>query len=890
LTEPLFTVISPVYNVAPYLAEYFESLETQTLGLDRLDIILIDDGSSDESLVMCEEFGARHPANVRVLHKENGGQASARNLGLTLARAQWITFPDPDDVLSDNFFEAVHEYMNRPESARTVLFAGHIILWDEKTGRRTDKHATGFRFATGNSTTNLEGKPNFVHGNAVMSFFKREVIESAGLRFEETLRTRFEDGSFISQYLLHAGEPVLGLIADAFYYYRRRAQGNSTNQTAGTDPRTYTDVPKYGYLAVLALARKMHGRVPRWLQWLVIYDILWLFKSDVATKIPTRSLPADVLATFHENLREVMSYMEEESPLGFDMMAVPTWTKEALAHGYDDAPYLSPVRIGPPDPSRNLIQIRYRFSGPLPDEALLIRGTRVTPRYAKTQTLDVLGRTLLRERSLWVSSLGVIRFELDGKIQRFEGKELPGSAYKFRRSEIEASEREAAVAKVPALFRRVQEPTRARAGRTARHWLRLARRATRRNSVYDFLLAIALRLPGIRQEYAGAWALIDSEFQANDSAEELYRWIRQNKPETKIRFILSKQSGDWARLKDDGFTLVEYGSYRWKILMLLARHVISSHADLYISNPLPLGRYGPPPWKLSFLQHGVIKGDLSTWLNRKNLAFFVTSTEAEYRYIAGESPYKFGPKEVHLTGLPRHDSLLRKSQAVPAAEVKYLLVAPTWRQYLAGNFIKGSVREQNEQFMESEYATAWQELLQSEDLRRTAEENGLKIVFMPHPNIQPYLSSFDVPNWVETRMYANVDVQDVMCRSAVMITDYSSIAFNMAYLHRPVIYFQFDRARYEAEHTEGKGYYDYATHGFGPVESDEAGVVASLGSLFSSPDFAKRFAERAEEAFPVRDGRNAERVYNRIRELDEPLTFEEATVPAPLDSWEEHRL
>lgn len=889
MTEPLFTVISPVYNVAPYLSEYFESLEAQTLGLDRLDVILVDDGSKDDSLALCEEFAAKHPGHVRVLHKENGGQASARNLGLELARGPWIVFPDPDDVLSDNFFEAIHNYMSLPESSNTALFAGHIILWDEKTNKRADKHATSFRFATGNSTTDLEGKPNFVHGNAVMSFFKRDVIASAGLRFEEKLRTRFEDGSFISQYLLNAGEPILGLVADALYFYRRRAEGNSTNQTAGTDARTYTDVPEYGYLAVLELARKKNGRVPRWLQWLIVYDVLWLFKSDVATKIPTRSLPADVLATFHDHLRNVMSYIERESPLGFDMMAVPAWTREALAYGYDEAPYVGSVHMGPPDSERNLIRIRYRFTGPQPNEAVYVRGKKVKPRYAKTQTLDVLGRTLMKERHLWVTSLGVIRFELDGRIQRFSGKELPGSAYKLRRREIEATQHELAVDKVPALFRRIQEPTRQRLGRTARTLLRSTRRAIRKRSIYDLILAAAVRLPSIRASYAGAWALMDSEMQANDSAEELYRWIRDNRPETKICFILSKNSGDWDRLKQDGFHLVEYGSYRWKLLVLLARHMISSHADVYISNPLPVGRYGPPPWKLSFLQHGVIKGDLSTWLNRKDLAFFVTSTEAEYRYISGESPYKFGRKEVRLTGLPRHDSLLRKSQTIPDDEVNQVLIAPTWRQYLAGNFIKGSVRERNEQFMDSDYARAWQDLLLSDGLRQAAEKHGLKLVFMPHPNIQPYLSSFEVPDWVETRMYANVDVQDVMCRSAVMITDYSSIAFNMAYLHRPVVYYQFDRSRYEAEHTEGKGYYEYETHGFGPVETNEQGVAASLDALFSSIEVATRYSARAEEAFPVRDGRNAERVYNGIAELDKPVSFAEGSVEAPADTWESYR-
>ncbi|SDK52278.1 CDP-glycerol glycerophosphotransferase, TagB/SpsB family [Cryobacterium psychrotolerans] len=888
MTAPLFSVISPVYNVGRYLEEYCQSLENQTIGIENLEVILVDDGSTDDSLELLQSFAARYPHNVRVVHKENGGQASARNAGIILATAPWVCFPDPDDVLSPNYFESMRDYMKEPGSAETALFAGRVIIWDEATGKRSDSHPTSFRFRFGNSTTDLTAKPNFIHGNATVSAFKREVIVASGLRFDERLRTRFEDAGFIAEYLLVFDKPILGLVKDSRYFYRRRSDGSSTLQGSHSDARSYVDVPQFGHLYVLKLAQELRGEVPRWLQWFIIYDIVWMFKADLAAKEPTRALAPEVLSAFHRSVAEIMTYIEPESVLGFDMMAVPRWMREALAFGYSELDYVGPVYIGPTDAARDLIQICYRFSGHERAETIWVKGKKVQAHHAKTQPLDVLGRTVLRERKLWVSSLGAIRFELDGKLQPFITSESSNSAHKFRREQILRAERFRKTSGIPMRFRQVEGRMSTLMLERVKGWLSVRKRALRKAHRQDVLLGAILRLMPVRRAYAGAWALLDREFQANDSAEELYRWVRANKPQVKLRFVLRKGTADWARLKGDGFKLVDYGSYRWKVLMLLAEHVVSSHIDAYISNPLPSQRYGRPQWKLTFLQHGIIKGDISPWLNTKNIDVFVTSTEDEYRYISGESVYKFGPKEVRLTGLPRHDALLAKSGALRDSEVTQILIAPTWRKYLAGRVLgaDSSVREANTEFMQSEYAQAWQELVQSEELRQFAAGNGLKIVFMPHPNIQPHLGEFAIPHWVETKLYGNIDVQDVVSRSAVMITDFSSIAFNMAYLYRPVVYYQFDTARYEAEHIEGKGYYDYPTHGFGPVVPDVNGVMGGLRSLWNDREFAGGYADRAKRTFPVRDGRNSERVFKAISDLNRPVSFARGSKPAAADSWE----
>lgn len=884
MSERLFSVISPVYNVARYLDDYFASLEAQTIGVERLEIILVDDGSTDESLAMCREFATRHQANVHVLHQANAGQAAARNAGLALATSPWVTFPDPDDALSDNYFADIDEFMRRPRSRDTALFASHLINWYESTGKLSDTHPTSFRFKIGSSTTNLLGKPNFIHGSAPISFFRRDIIAEHALIFPEQLRTKFEDTKFLFDYLLSVDQPILGLVDSARYHYRRRADNSSTLQTSTVDPRSYTDVPVHGFLPLLRRAQELHGEVPRWLQWFLIYDLAWWLRADIARNAVTRALPSDVLETFQRSMTEVMTYIEPDSVRAFDMMDTPQWMREAMAHGFSAEPYVGPVHISAVDESRGLVQLRYRYTGDAPSETIHVRGSEVPPYIAKTRRIELLGTTLLRERTLWTSSQGVLRLDLNGRMQPLALWETHASEFKARTSEHEAVAQRTRN-RVPKKFRQIDERLSTRVTAQLKARVLAIRRAFRKQTLEDRLLVGLLRFPLVRRAYAGAWVLMDRDTAADDNAEHLYRWIRENKPHIKMRFVIRRETPDWRRLKDDGFRLVDYGSYRWKLLMLLAGHLLSSHADHYVVSPLPAHRYGPPQWKFTFLQHGITKGDLSGWLNAKSIDLFVCGTEAEYGYITGDSPYKFSRKEVRLTGFPRHDTLLAKGRAITGEDVNQILIAPTWRESLAGTTLAGgSTRELNQEFMSSDYATSWQAVLRSEALRDFAESSGLQVVFMPHPNIQPYLSQFEIPAWVQTRRYGEMDIQDVLCRSAVMITDYSSLAFDMAYLERPVVYFQFDHDHYRAGHTEGEGYFSYGEDGFGPVASDVGDVVKALDSLWSTPDVAATYAERARQTFPVCDGKNSARVFRAVTDLDRPLTFKQASQPAPADT------
>ncbi|MBR6123665.1 glycosyltransferase family 2 protein [Candidatus Saccharibacteria bacterium] len=100
--QPLVSIIIPVYNVELYLDRCINSVLAQTY--KNIEVILIDDGSSDNSSVMCDNFAASD-ARIIVVHKENGGQSDARNVGLDLCKGDYISFVDSDDWIAINYIE-----------------------------------------------------------------------------------------------------------------------------------------------------------------------------------------------------------------------------------------------------------------------------------------------------------------------------------------------------------------------------------------------------------------------------------------------------------------------------------------------------------------------------------------------------------------------------------------------------------------------------------------------------------------------------------------------------------------------------------------------------------------------------------------------------------------
>jgi CDP-glycerol glycerophosphotransferase (TagB/SpsB family) len=134
--------------------------------------------------------------------------------------------------------------------------------------------------------------------------------------------------------------------------------------------------------------------------------------------------------------------------------------------------------------------------------------------------------------------------------------------------------------------------------------------------------------------------------------------------------------------------------------------------------------------------------------------------------------------------------------------------------------------------------------------------------------MQPYIKEFQtVSPRIKIAEFKKYDVQTLLKESAFLVTDYSSIFFDFAYMQKPLAYYQFDFDKFTKEHYK-QGYFDYNTAGFGPVFKTESELVEYLVKKITD-GFAQDdcYKARCKDFFPLRDQNNCQRIFEEIAKL-----------------------
>jgi CDP-glycerol glycerophosphotransferase (TagB/SpsB family) len=185
---------------------------------------------------------------------------------------------------------------------------------------------------------------------------------------------------------------------------------------------------------------------------------------------------------------------------------------------------------------------------------------------------------------------------------------------------------------------------------------------------------------------------------------------------------------------------------------------------------------------------------------------------------------------------------------------------PTWRGYLK------SLKK--DELVTSQYFSEWNRVLTNERLAAFLEAENIDLIFYPHYEMQPHLAYFQSRSpRIKIADFANYDVQSLLKESAFLITDYSSVFFDFAYMRKPTAYYQFDQETFFSKHYQ-KGYFDYEKNGFGPVAKDMSTLIEII--MEQGKDLSKIkdvYYERCKEFFPLRDANNCERIFQEIERL-----------------------
>lgn len=242
--SPYISVIIPVYNVEKYLAKCLESVINQTLG--EIEIICVNDGSTDNSLQILEDF-ALNDQRIKIINIENGGQGAARNIGMQYARGQYISFIDSDDWIDLNMYEKLYENAITLNS-EIVMCA--IRLFDESTFEfKYDPYFTlgYFHESYDNRVFNHIETKNFffkISVTPVNKLYESHFLHEINAKFPEDLI--FEDSPFF--YYIYLNARRVSLVRDFLYNYRV----NRFNSTISKSNIKFIDI-----IEILKLTRKI---------------------------------------------------------------------------------------------------------------------------------------------------------------------------------------------------------------------------------------------------------------------------------------------------------------------------------------------------------------------------------------------------------------------------------------------------------------------------------------------------------------------------------------------------------------------------------------------------------------------------------------------------------
>ena len=217
--EFLFSVIISIYNTGRYLNESIESILKQTFNPKKIQIILVNDGSIDETDDICLKYKEKYKENIIYIKLDHGGVSRARNFGIKYAKGKYINFLDADDKWDNKAFKYVSLFFKM--YSRVNIVSCRLIFFEGKHGN----HPLDYKFYK-TRIVNLLNEYNCIQLSSSSSFFRYSFIKNK--KFKEGVLTG-EDTRFINNLLLL--NPILGIIKEAIYNYRKRADSTSTVKT-----------------------------------------------------------------------------------------------------------------------------------------------------------------------------------------------------------------------------------------------------------------------------------------------------------------------------------------------------------------------------------------------------------------------------------------------------------------------------------------------------------------------------------------------------------------------------------------------------------------------------------------------------------------------------------
>lgn len=347
---------------------------------------------------------------------------------------------------------------------------------------------------------------------------------------------------------------------------------------------------------------------------------------------------------------------------------------------------------------------------------------------------------------------------------------------------------------------------------------------------------------------------------AQDNGFYFFRYCMEKLPpdmHKHVYFILDKNSEQWPVLQKYQKQVIPFMSFRHIFYMLIADLYIASDArtHAYIWKPIPnllsreINRHD-----IFFLQHGVTALKRVDHIFGKNgftpMTYFAVTSHAEQNIVIEN--FGYDKEHAPVVGFTRWDVLENKADI----NNKKILIMPTWRSWL---------EDKNDDFFcKSTYYKTYMSLLQNQELISFLKESRTKMIFYIHPKLREFIKNFHTPcPQIELIPFGKRPLNQLIMECSMLITDYSSVCWDVYYLGKPVLFYQFDLELYEE--TNGS-YIDMKHDLFGDRCTEEKQLIALIKE-YTKNNFKEKtiYSNMRKEYFSYHDQNNGKRTYDYIK-------------------------
>ena len=880
-----FSVIMAIYNTGRFLDESIGSLLNQTIGYQEIQIILVNDGSNDNTEEICLKYQKSFKNNIIYIKIEHGGVSKARNIGMKWAKGKYINFLDPDDLWD---FQAFHYILLFFRLNKNINFVTGRLKFFEAIN---DYHPLDYKFYK-TRIVNLTEEYNCIQSSSSTSFFRFSYIN--GKRFPEGVPSG-EDTRFVNLILLN--NPLMGVVREAVYFCRKRYDLTSRTQIQKKDMNFYFstifEVSQYLINNSLVLYKKI---LP-FIQFYIGYDLLFRIESLSYQFLNTTNyknycyLIDDLLQKVEDKY-----ILEQKNVLDkFKILALSRKYKKdlrndiILKNGTLHFFYFPLINL---NIARNIIIWKIIS---IENDILHIEGidnlwfpkekyyffckfgNRIF--YEKyelyfNQNFNSLygviekGRTIYFDIPLENIKNETVHFYINYMNDYCEIFPTPGSFthistipesyYISNNYIIKIVEKRLTVFKYSERLENDFEKLYCieLKRREKNKIIKLRRQSKKYQKKFD----------NVRNQKE-IWIINDRRNRAGDNGEYFFRYLSKRNPKTiKAYFTIQKNSSDYQRLKKYGDVL-DIDSYDYLKIFLRANKILSSISNYWVNNPFGDDhKYIKDLFHFDFifLSNGIIKDNLSKYLNRinSNIDIFVASTKSEYKSLLS-TDYGYKKNNIILTGLPRYDNLEKYKKINNHEDSKIILVIPTWRMNIKGK--KDSLIYEtiySDSFKSSAFFQFYNNLINDIRLTYTMNLYNYTGIFCLH---QQFTSQWiDFSKNKQFKITKNCNYQQLIIKGSLLVTDYSSIFFDFGYLKKPIIYTHFDYEEYRLNQYP-EGYFDYKKDGFGPIfENYNSTVNGIIESIKSHCKMKNKYLRRIKKFFTFFDEHNSDRIYKEL--------------------------